>query len=285
MSTLNENAILAAEYARCGIKVFPCRESNTARGKSKAPYISKGYHGASAEYAQWRDWTSMHPTAIYGLPCAPNNLYVLDADRHGDGDGVQSLMTMFAHFAFDWRTVPLVRTPRNGLHVLFSRPANLGQTKGTLARAIDARDNAYIIAPGTALPDGRRYELIGGTTLQLARAIAEQTLPPMPCWLVSLAARETKAPKAVPNSVRPEGKARQIEGLIATVREAAVGKRNAALYWASCRAGEFINPHNGHEALARRLAEAGVSAGLDYREARSTVSSGMRAGRGGSTSW
>ncbi|MBA3576625.1 MAG: bifunctional DNA primase/polymerase [Sphingomonas sp.] len=277
MTPPNANATLAAEYAGNGVGIFPCRESDTLRGKAKAPYTRNGYHGASADHGQWVHWKSMHPAAIYGLPCAPNGVFALDADRHGNGDGVQSLKTIFAHFDFDWRSVPTVKTPRDGWHVLFRRPTGLGPTRATIADAIDARDNAYIIAPGTVLPDGRRYELMGGTPLQLARAIANGTLPLMPGWLIDLAVRRPIPATPMSVSVGPAGLARQIDGLIAFVKKAAIGRRNAALYWAACRAGELTGQHGiGACLIADRLIQAGVSVGLEGRDARTTVASGMR---------
>ena len=272
----NINARLAVDYARTGVKVFPCRESDTDTRKAKSPYTRNGFRGASADYSDLRRWSIMHPAATYGLPCAPNNIFVLDADRHGEGDGVHALMTLFAHFRFDWQTVPTVRTPRDGLHILFSRPTALGLTKGTIARAIDVRNNAYIIAPGTVLPDGRRYELIGGTTAQLARAIAERSLLPMPDWLIELAVQPMKpAPVLAPLS--RDGMTRRIDGLIATVEKAAVGGRNATLHWAACRAGELVSSTDiSAGQLSGLLVQAGLSVGLHEHEVRNTVASGMR---------
>lgn len=237
------NVDLAQTYARAGALIFPCHEAGDT---AKRPYTRRGYNAATANPSTLHFWSMAWPNAIYGLPCAPNNLFVLDADRHGNGDGVRALAAIFAHYGFDWLSVPVVRTPRDGLHVLFARPAGLGRTKGTVAPAIDVRDNGYIIAPGNVLPNGRRYELLNGTIDELAPAIASGTLPPIPRWLISLATKQpslTFSAKATASGILPvasRGTASgRITGLIETVRKAGNGERNKALHWAACRVGEM----------------------------------------------
>ncbi|GJD76173.1 bifunctional DNA primase/polymerase [Methylobacterium goesingense] len=279
---MNNNLSVATAFAQNGVKTFPCREDNFREGSVKSPYTRNGFHAASCSESQIYQWSTAYPNAIYGLPCALNNLFVLDADRHGKTDGVQSLMTLFKYFAFDWRSVPVVKTPRDGLHVLFARPTNLGRTKGILSLGIDVRDNAYIIAPCTILPDGRQYELIGGTVCQLASAIANGKLLTMPAWLIAASAQTTPSERATQAALGRGATERQIQGLIAVVSKAAVGGRNAALHWASCRAGELVSRQAAcAHTLSTMLNQAGISAGLSDREARNTVSSGMRAGMAG----
>lgn len=147
------NAGLAHVYCGAAVPVFPCRESGD---RSKAPCVANGFHEASADPAALIHWATIFPGALYGLPCAPNGLFVLDADRHGNGDGVANVMALFARHGFDWQLVPAVQTPRDGLHFLFRKPVGLGKTKGKIADDVDVRDNGYIIAPGNTLPDGRR---------------------------------------------------------------------------------------------------------------------------------
>jgi hypothetical protein len=54
------------------------------------------------------------------------------------------------------------------------------------------------------------------------------------------------------------------------------GNRNAALYWAACRAGE-----RGDEGVLQELVSAAVAAGLDEAEARRTAASAVRTVNGG----
>lgn len=271
------NAGLAQTYAACAVPVFPCREAGE---RAKSPYVANGYHQAAASSTTLQQWAAMYPHALYGLPCAPNGLFVLDADRHGHGDGVANVMALFARHGFDWKSVPVVQTPGDGLHFLFQRPAGLGKTKGRIADAVDVRDNGYIIAPGNILPDGRRYALMNGTFEQLAYAVANRTLPMMPEWLIASALQPYRAPAPFKAPANVEATANQLRGLVHAIVGAPAGNRNRALFWASCRLYGLV----GHglidgEAAVALLLEAGKQAGLGHREAYTTAMSGLRQGQ------
>jgi hypothetical protein len=222
----------------------------------------------------------MYPKALYGLPCGPNGLFVLDADRHGNGDGVANVMALFARCGFNWQSVPVVQTPRDGLHFIFQKPAGLGKTKGKIADAVDVRDNGYIIAPGITLPDGRRYALVNGRVEQLALAIANRSLPLMPEWLIAAVLQPYRAPTPFKAPANIEAAANQLRGLIHAVVGAPSGNRNRVLYWAACRLGGFVSQGIvGGEAALALLLEAGQQAGLGQREAQATALSGLRQGQ------
>lgn len=272
---LNES--LARTYAISGVSVFPCR---AAGERAKSPYVANGYHQATACPAILRHWAATYPEALYGLPCAPNCVFVLDADRHGNGDGIANAQAIFVRHGFDCQSVPVVQTPGNGLHFLFQKPAGLGKTKGRIADAVDVRDNGYIIAPGNILPNGRRYRLVNGTVEQLAWAIANRTLPIMPEWLVGLALQPYREPAAFRAPANMEETAKQLGGLVHAIVGATAGNRNRVLYWASCRVGGLV----GHGIIesgsaVALLLEAGRQAGLGYRETSATALSGLRQGQ------
>lgn len=248
--------------------------------RAKSPYVANGYHHANVSPAILRHWAAMYPYALYGLPCAPNGLFVLDADRHGKGDGVANIMALFARHGFSWQSVPVVQTPGNGLHFLFQKPTGLGKTKGRIADAVDVRDNGYIIAPGNMLPDGRCYALLNGTVEQLASGIANRTLPMMPEWLIVLALQPYRAPAAFKAPPNVEATAGQLRGLVHAIVGAPAGNRNRVLFWASCRLGVLVGQGVvGDEAAFALLLEAGQQAGLGYREAFATAISGLRQGQ------
>lgn len=275
MSRTNIN--LAQIYACFGVPVFPCREAGE---QARSPYTAKGYHQADASPAILRQWAAMYPKALYGLPCAPNGLFVLDADRHGNGDGVANVMAFYARHGFDWQSVPVVQTPRDGLHFIFQKPVGLGKTKGNIAEAVDVRDNGYIIAPGNTLPDGRRYALVNGTVDQLATAIASRSLPMMPEWLIAAALQPYRAPTPFKASTNIEGATNQLRGLVQAVVGAPTGNRNRVLFWASCRLGGLVSQGIvGGDAALALLIEAGQQAGLGQGEAYATVLSGLRRGQ------
>jgi hypothetical protein len=275
--TANGNQSVARTYAVAGVPVFPCRETGE---RAKSPYVANGYHQANAHPDLLKHWAAMHPNAIYGLSCAPNGLFVLDADRHGNGDGVANVMSVFARHGFDWQSVPVVQTPGDGLHFIFQKPAGLAKTKGKIAEAVDVRDNGYIIAPGNILPDGRRYALVNGSTEQLAAAIASRSLPLMPEWLVAAALQPYRAPAPFKAATNAEAVTNQLRGLVQAVIGAPSGNRNRLLYWAACRLGGFVSQGIvGGDAALALLIEAGQQAGLGIGESTATALSGLRQGQ------
>lgn len=278
VAQVTSNQHVAQTFARHHVCIFPCRDVDSARGKAKAPHTRNGYHDASTVNRQLKTWDALYPTALYGLPCASNEVFILDADRHGNGDGVESLFALFTHYGFNLSSYPCVRTPRDGLHVIFKRPAHLGKTKGRLAEAIDVRDNGYVIAPGTALPDGRQYQLLGGTIEQLAEAIGKRALPLLPGWLAALVVQPPfQARTQVQMHTNPDIVKRQICGLVRAVVRAPEGNRNRVLFWASCRVGALVSQSViGEGAALALLIEAGRQAGLSNYEATATAKSGLR---------
>lgn len=273
----SNNAELARIAMINGVKIFPCRSADDALGRIKSPLTRRGYHDAECQLSRLYAWVNQYPNAMYGLPCAPNDVFVLDADRHGNGDGVEMLMTLFGYHRFDWRTVPCVRTPSDGLHVIFARPAGLGKTLGKVATAIDIRDNGYIILPGSTTADGRRYEILNGTVERLSEHIAKRWLPAIPEWLRTLVEQKPAQSMGRRPRMSMGRQISQIEGILNSVRTAACGERNKLLHWAACRVGEAVAigsiSFSDAEAL---LVHAGSCCGLGEAEVRSTVRSGLQ---------
>ena len=276
MSLGYTNHYLARTYANHGVPVFPCRECGD---RPKSPYVANGYYQANTHGELLKQWELTYPGAIYGLPCAPNNLFVLDADRHGQGDGVANVMALFSRHGFDWQSIPAVQTPGDGLHFIFQKPAGLGKTKGKIAEAVDVRDNGYIIAPGNTLPDGRHYALLNGSIDQLGASIACRSLLLMPEWLIALALQPNRTTMRIKAPTTAGAATNQLRGLVQAVIGAPSGNRNRLLYWAACRLGVLVREGNvGGDAALALLIEAGQQAGLGIGEVRATALSGLRQG-------
>ena len=277
MTPEHANQSLARTYADHVVPVFPCRE---AGDRAKSPYVTNGYHEANTQTELLKHWASRYRDALYGLPCAPNGLFVLDADRHGNGDGVANIMKMFARHKFDWQSVPVVQTPGDGLHFIFQKLPGLARTKGTIAEAVDVRDNGYIIAPGNILPDGRRYTLLNGSIEQLAAAISSRSLPLMPQWLIAAVMQPNRTPLPFKAQTNAEAATGQLRGIVQTVIGASVGNRNRILFWAACRIGGLVQQGVlREEAACALLQEAGQHAGLGQSEVLATAMSGLRQGQ------
>lgn len=274
------NISTGAALMHAGVMVFPCQEGGLS---AKAPYTRRGFKDATTDMLSSDRWSLMFPGAVWGLPCALNGVLVLDADRHGKGDGVDNIMALFAHHRFDCRTVPVVATPNRGYHFYFRRPEWLGRTKAKLCNAVDVRDNAYVIAPDSNLGDGRGYSLVAGTLPQFAKSIADRSLIDPPPWLSSmLLPAPTPAPPAREAAERSEDAAvlNQIKAIIGAALRAEEGNRNLLLFWAACRLAEMVNAELLVQEWATAvLEETGARLGLSTNEVRGTVASGLRNGR------
>jgi len=279
---IRHNIGIGSRLMRAGVKVFPCRELGAT---VKSPYIRGGFKRATSDVLIGEFWAWKHPNAVWGVPCAPNNVLVLDADRHGKGDGVANLLTLFNRHGFDWHNVPTVATPNGGFHFYFNRPAGLGRTNAHLCEAVDVRDNAYVIAPECVMGDGRWYRLVEGSLTGFAEVIAASDLPDPPGWLTRMIARAPGARWVGGSSnlaITDDALENQIKGLLRTVLSAEKGTRNNLLFWATCRIAEMVRDGlvslNVAEAL---LDEAGARLGLSMQEARDTILSGLRTILGG----
>src|SRR5687768_14436803 len=91
-SVTSQNFLTATALIAAGVNVFPCVEGGST---AKAPYTRHGFKEASTDPIKVDLWLSKYPDAIWGLPCAMNGVLVLDADRHGKGDGVANLLALF----------------------------------------------------------------------------------------------------------------------------------------------------------------------------------------------
>ena len=63
-------------YINKGLKIFPI-ESN-----GKKPMIENWMNDCSSDYMQVLYWYTHCPDCNWGLPCTPNNIFVLDLDKH-----------------------------------------------------------------------------------------------------------------------------------------------------------------------------------------------------------
>lgn len=270
---------LALMYARHRVKVFPCFGTGQ---RLKQPMVSGGFQSASAEEAIVRGWwPQWHDGGVVGLPCRPNDIIVLDGDRHGGGvDGVAMLHGIFAEIGFDRFSVPVVATPNNGEHYYFCRPQGLGSVTATLAPGIDVRDNGYVIAAGSVFADKRGYRLLGGDPMQLAKAIQAKTLPELPPALVERLVKPTPKPKPpVFFAPRPSPDVilRRLHGVAEMVANAHAGERNKMLHWGACRCREMVRDgFLGEQQAFAMLMKIAQAIDLPPREAGKTIWSGLR---------
>jgi len=161
---------------------------------------------------------------------------------------------------------PLARTGRGGIHVLVA-PTGIGRGRdlmldGVHVGELKSTGGFIVVCPSVTV-----------AAYRWLRPPATQPLAPAPDWLLGLVARPQLPSQAVaegPSNPRLAG--RQLAALASAVALAGAGRRNKLLYWAMRRAAE---EGIATREAARTLARAGIEAGLDEREVRSTLRSAI----------
>ena len=175
MNRLLESAL---HYAELGYAVFPCRPDG------KAPATAHGFHDASSDPQQIRDWWQAMPGANIGL--ATRGLVVIDID----GDSWPSDPTQKASLA---EAAAIQHTPRGGRHYIYRRPPHVvwRDSVGQLATGVDTRtDGGYIIVAPSRIGRGH-YRWEDGRALV---PVSQLTVPPP--WLCAMLDAMTAAPVA-----------------------------------------------------------------------------------------
>ncbi|WP_207757055.1 bifunctional DNA primase/polymerase [Nonomuraea cypriaca] len=232
-----------------------------------------------------------------GIACGPSGLVVLDLDvpkpdEHppadwalpGVNDGADVLASLCEQAG---QPLPLetfmVRTRRGGTHLYFTAPAeaDLRNTAGKLGWKIDTRAcGGYVVAPGShvALPDGSGSYVV----------LYDPTPAALPAWLterlssppLSTSGTSAGVVLAACGGDRAAGYAlAAVRGEIERVLDAVPGTRNDTLNIAAFALGQLI----AASLLPRHLAEACLlnaaeAIGLDFREAFTTIRSGLDSG-------
>jgi hypothetical protein len=234
---INANLEAALALAAAGIRIFPA-------GADKRPLISGWQEAATSDRDIIEDWWRRAPYALPAIPCGPNNLIVIDLDRHPGGpDGVVAFKRLVeTHGGLP--ACPIVRTPNGGLHIYFAQPDGepLGNGRGALPPGVDVRGiGGFVIAPGAVLPDGRGWTLVRGRP-----AVAKNTASALPDWPQQLIRKANgkgaDTPDTDPSEVTSDerGRAYALQALHEIEIElaaTAAGERNERLYKAAFRLG------------------------------------------------
>ncbi|MFF4195176.1 bifunctional DNA primase/polymerase [Nonomuraea sp. NPDC001831] len=283
----------ALAAARRGWHVFPL----TRREKRPLKGFTNWEREATTDPELIRRCWSRAPYNI-GIACGPSRLVVLDLDtpksdepppspwdRPGvhEGADVLALACLDAGEPLPFDTFT-VRTRRGGTHLYFTAPTGmpLRNTAGRLGWLIDTRaQGGYVVGPGSFvdLPDGAgSYDVIN-----------EEPAAPLPAWLAALLAAHEGGEERTPVSAR-EVLARlgrrstgyvyaALRGEVQRVLEAVPGVRNHTLNAAAFALGQFVaNGLLPSELAERALLIAAQDIGLPFREAATTIHSGLAAG-------
>jgi hypothetical protein len=237
----------ALAYARAGLPVLPLVP------REKRPHGLLAPHGkddATTDLEQIDMWWKRCPDANVGVRPPIGNV-VVDVDpRHGGHLELRKLTTDYGALPLTWQA----DTGSNGMHLWFHAT---GDFRAELRPGIDLKDHrGYLVMPPSIHPNGRRYEW--ATDAPIARA---------PGWLVTQLRKPARQTRPAP-AVRHTGKGEPLLRFVASAQE---GNRNAALFWAACRAvadGILDEIHAELVAVARGI-------GLPEREIESTIASAI----------
>jgi hypothetical protein len=281
MADSREFVDFASQYATRGWPVLPCH-TPTRTGCScsdaecsspgKHPRLVNGLHGATTDLVEIEEWWQRWPNANVAIQTGDvSGLVAIDIDRRGGGD--RTLADLVRQHERLAKTLA-VQTG-DGVHLYFQHPGRRvpNDASRRLGPGIDIRgDGGYVLAPPSLHRNGRRYAAI------------DETMPPavMPAWLQDLV-----VPPALPPAVRPddligdhaEWARAALKNEAAAVRAGQVGERNTILNRSAFSLGQIVAGGGLERAVVERvLVDCAVSSGLTEREARMTITSGLRAG-------
>ena len=246
-----------------------------AQASKIPPARSHGFHDATRDPDLIKAMWMHRPLSNIGIRTGPaSDLFVLDVDPRHRGD--ESLERLIAKHGSLPHTFT-VWTPGGGMHLYFRWPGiSLRSTAGALDDGLDTRgEGGYVVGAGSVLRGGRVYRC------------DDECAPvaPMPSWFVRVL-RKPERP-AVPTRMisLPRDAALTIAGRVLQdrarqVASAPAGRRNVTLNAAAFYVGAnfvAIGLLDSAEVWAV-LGDAAMSAGLDDREIRATIASGLSAG-------
>ena len=250
----------ALEYAEAGLPVFPC-------GRDKKPLTKHGFKDATTDQTTIKDWWSKWPDASIGMPTgSASGVWVVDIDLPDGPSSWGELLKGNGDL-----TTRKQQTGSGGWQLFFKyNGAEIKNSAGKIGTNIDVRGaGGYVILPPSSHPSGNNYQWL------------EESQPiDAPEWLVDLA---TKA--------KPEEKAQQTTGgtskygLTALhaeaekVRTATNHTRNDTLNRSIFAIGHLVGGGEVSQSMAENLLlEAALAVGLEEKEARATIKSGLTAG-------
>lgn len=152
---------LKENYIDKGLKIFPIQPNG------KTPLISNWQNDCSSDYFQVLYWYTNCKDCNWGLPCTPNNLFVLDLDVHDENkNGIinfQKIEVMLwgedEYYDIEYT---MQHTPSGGVHLIFKSDDELknvanGSNVFKDYLGIDIRTDGYIVVEPSVI-NNKGYE-------------------------------------------------------------------------------------------------------------------------------
>lgn len=147
-------------YIDKGLKIFPVQKNG------KVPLIDNWLKDCSSDYMQVLYWYTNAKNCNWGLPCTPNNIFVLDLDKHDENkNGVENfnkiLDKIFSYDDWDDFYTCEQYTPSGGRHLIFQSDDELKDIKNNSNvfkdyPGIDIRTDGYILICPSEI-NGKKY--------------------------------------------------------------------------------------------------------------------------------
>lgn len=158
---MNKWEYIKDNYINKGLKIFPI-ESN-----GKKPMIENWMNDCSSDYMQVLYWYTHCPDCNWGLPCTPNNLFVLDLDVHDENkNGIYNFnkieTKLYSEDDIYDIGYMIQNTPSGGRHLIFKTDDELknvanGSNVFKDYPGIDIRTDGYIVVAPSSIND-KLYE-------------------------------------------------------------------------------------------------------------------------------
>lgn len=278
----------AHAYAEHGVAIFPVAPRDKLPALPKCAQIEHahlpadcgggdghGFHDATTDTDTIGRWWTDRPDANIGIALGANDVFVLDVDGPAGRAALDELEQTYTPLPETYQVVT-GRSEGSGRHHIFRQPAEGPRVRNRkVADHLETRgDGGYVVAPPSVHPSGRPYMAIGRWD-----GIADA-----PAWLIGIATHEPQASPAPPAAATSDPARQRAEkrltGLAGKVAMAPEGERNSVLNHAAYTAGRLVGadvldePH-----VVGQLLIAAARAGLEERESRATIASGVGAGR------
>lgn len=147
--------------------------------KSKVPITKRGFHDASKDVEQIKEWFTKHPKAGIGLPTGKvNDVIAIDIDpRNGGMVSFERLVDEYAPFPHTVESL----TGGNGFHKLFKYDERINKSSIEGYPGLDIQsDGKYIILPPSFHPSGKQYHWEDASKPVITK-MAE-----LPSWFIDL---------------------------------------------------------------------------------------------------
>ena len=250
--------MLPLSYAASGWPVFPCRpadEYDPETGEvlpEKAPLISNGFRGATLNERVITELWKRNPGALVGVPTGERiGAWVLDLDVKPNANGHEWLAVQ-EDIHGPLPETARVQTANGGTHIFFRHVEGV-RNRGGLGAGVDVRgEGGFVIAAGSEMADGRKYEWIdhdGGGIPAIAQA---------PQWLLDLVLPPVRQATSHDYHYTPGDNDAYVEGAVraelSKLAHTGQGERGYQLNASAFSLGQLV----GAGALSRAEAERGL---------------------------